>query len=194
MWDAPLFATLLRVAVEVREPGPGGPRNALAVEIAAPAHTRDPGEGTSSGAGPSRATDPEGDTGSDASEEPQVAREWRRDREFLQAQWDDDDLATLRDRVARLRERLDYVRREARQNLSQAQRKQKQRYDRGTRERLLPVGPLTYEVRCGPGRRQKKHVHINDLKEWHPRRDLEPRPDDVQATAATLLSSDPDEL
>lgn len=82
-------------------------------------------------------------------------------------------------------------------NLERAQGKQKERYDRGTRARAFhpgdqvlvarrvlattkgdpwqgpfPVvrvlGPLSYEVRCGRRATRLKHLHINDLKEWHP--------------------------
>lgn len=83
-------------------------------------------------------------------------------------------------------------------NLAQAQDIQKGRCDHGTQVRAFPPGdqvlvshlaianptgdpwqgpftitqvlePLSYEVRCHGGRRGKKHLHVNDLRQWVPR-------------------------
>lgn len=97
-----------------------------------------------------------------------------------------------------LQDRIKTAQRLARENLEHAQGKQKERYDRGTRARTFnpgdqvlvarrilattkgdpwqgpfPVvrvlGPLSYEVRCGRRATRLKRLHVNDLKEWHPR-------------------------
>ena len=97
--------------------------------------------------------------------------------------------------VQRLKARLEAVRAVARDNLESAQQAQKATYDQGTKARTFSVGdkvwvrrevlgphqkdpwggpfpitrvlgPLTYDVQCGPGRRGRKPIHINHLKGW----------------------------
>lgn len=97
--------------------------------------------------------------------------------------------------VAQLREHLETIRELTQENLARAQTAQKTRYDRGTCERSLQprdqilvsqqamaipagkqwqgpfrvtrvLGPVSYEVQCCPGRRGRKHLHIDDVQQW----------------------------
>lgn len=51
---------------------------------------------------------------------------------------------------------------------------------------LYVLGPVTYEVQCGPGKLSQRHLHLNHLKEWHFRETLEGRVVWVEESPAPL--------